>query len=246
MPPRPSPSTRCCLGLAVILGVVLIGASAPSLTAEEAGGYAPVGPPAAINAVLRIQLKTVCDWIAEKDFPSAVESARGLTTLAHLYAYHSADADWRKRCAALQDATTRLTAAAQRKSMADCDKQAAEVTQLLEELQKSSAGADKKTLKDFRPQGSVKTWMVLVDTAHVEAKSAKSAKEFLALTQAVAAEANAMAFLNKQQNWQKEALAVRDLALQAADQVKGDDLTAARAALKTMRQRCEVCHDRRK
>jgi hypothetical protein len=225
--------------------MLLIGASR-SWTAEEPGGYVPVGPPAAINKVLQVQLKSVSDWIAEKDFPSAVESARGLTTLAHLYAYHSADADWRKRCTALQETTTKLTSAAQRKSTADCDKLVAEVTRQLEDLQKNPASSDSKGSKDYRPQGGVKTWMVLVDTAHVEAKSAKSAKEFLALTQAVAAESNAIALLNKQQTWQKEALAVRDLALQAAEQVKGDDLKAAQAALKTMRQRCEVCHDRRK
>jgi hypothetical protein len=231
--------------MAFLMG--LIAFSSPSLTADEPAGYVAVAPSAAVQAALQIQLKAVRDWLDEKDFASAAESTRGLTALAHLYGYQSADAEWRKRCTALQDTSTKLATAAQRKNKADCDKLVADVSGLLGELEKNAPGGDAKGgAKDFRPQGSVKTWMVLVDSAHVEAKSAKSAKEFQLLAQAVAAEANAFAFLHKEASWQKESLAVRDLALQAAAQVKDNDLAAARLALKTMRQRCETCHDRRK
>jgi predicted RecB family nuclease len=238
MPPRLS---RYCRGM----GLLVIALAAPSLTADEPVGYVPIGRPAAVHAALQIQLKAVRDWLDEKDFASAAETTRGLTVLAHLYGYQSTDADWRKRCTALQETSTKLAAAAQRKSKADSDKLVTDLTRLLEDLEKNPPPDNARGgAKDFKPQGGVKTWMVLVDSAHVEAKSAKSAKDFQLLTQAVAAEANAMAFLHKEASWQKESLAVRDLALQAAEQAKGDDLTAARTALKTMRQRCETCHDR--
>jgi hypothetical protein len=232
---------RCCSEMAFLVG--LLGIASASLTAQEATGYVPAAPPAAVHAAIQVQLKAVRDWLAEKDFASAAETTRGLTALAHLYGYQSADADWRKRCTALQETSSKLASAAQRKSMADCDKLVAELTRLLDDLEKNGP-ADAKGSKDFRPQGSVKTWMILMDTAHVEAKSAKSIKDFQLLTQAVAAEANALAFLQKERGWQTESLAVRDLALQAANQVKENDLAAAKNALKTMRQRCETCHDR--
>jgi len=196
-----------------------------------------------VHAAIQVQLKAVRDWLGEKDFASAAETTRGLTTLGHLYGYQSTDADWRKRCTALQETSSKLASAAQRKSMADCDKLVAEIGRLLDDLEKN-APSEPKGSKDFKPQGSVKTWMVLLDTAHVEAKSAKSAKDFQLLTQAVAAEANALAFLQRDRSWQTESLAVRDLALQAASQVKDNDLAAAQKALKLMRQRCETCHDR--
>lgn len=234
-----------CLVLILFLGLLLIEGNPPAITAEEPAGYTPVAPPVALNTALQASLKAVRDWVSEKDFESAAETTRGLAALAHLYGYQSADAGWRRRCTALQESVKQLAGAAQRKSMADCEKLAGEVTRLLDDLAKNAPDGDAKTgVKDFKPVGSVKTWMLLMDSAYVDSKSAKSAQEFQQLTQAVAAEANAAAYLRTEQGWRKEALAVRDAALQAAAQAKGNDLAAARLAAKNMRQRCETCHDR--
>ena len=212
--------------------------------ADRKASYEPVGTPAALHLVLRSNLLVVRDWLKEKDFASAAETIRGLTTLAELASNQSADAGWRKRCGELQQGITRLAAAAGRKAGPDADKALAECSDLLEELAKNAPGVEGRTgPTNFKPAGSTKTWMLVMEWSHVDAKSAKTARELDLLAQAIAEEANAVAWLKNDATWRADSLSVRDAALKVATQAR-DDFAGAKKALKGVAQRCEVCHDR--
>jgi hypothetical protein len=224
--------------------LLLVGTRSADLTGAEATGFTPAGSAPAIQAAFRANLKAVRDWVGEKDFASAEETTRGLTSLAHLCGQYSGDADWRKRCSELQAATVSLADAAKRKSAADCDKATQRCAAVLEELAKSQPKGGDKVSADFKPLGAVKTWMVLMDGGYVDAKSAKTPADLALVLQGVAAEANATAYLRGDATWRKDSFAVRDTALQIAGQTEKADLPALRKSLKEIYNRCEACHDR--
>lgn len=231
------------IGWSLVLGLCLVlGLSSP---AQTPSGYSPVAPPAALNKALALNLKAVQDWVKEKDFQSAAESVHGLATLAHLYAYQSPDADWRKRCSAFQESVTRLANVTRQKQVAECEKTIAECSRLLDELAKAAPKTEAKAeAKDYKPQGSTKTWMLLMDGAYIDAKSAKTAPDLQILAQAVAEEANAAAYLRPDARWRNDSFAVREAALQVAKQAAGGNLAEAKKSLKGIYNSCEACHDR--
>ncbi|MCI0356289.1 MAG: hypothetical protein L0099_14800 [Acidobacteria bacterium] len=171
------------LTLTVILLAVGFGLSPAD---ESASGYTPVSPPRALHAALQINLKIVQDWLNEKDYTSAAQTAQGLIVLAQLHGYQSADPDWQKRTKALAEASGRLLAAARKKDTAGCEKNVRECTALLDELAKHPPAGPKMTVKNFAPFGSTKTWMLLMDGAYVDAKSARKAEELEELALALA------------------------------------------------------------
>jgi hypothetical protein len=240
MPPCWRTSLAWCRGLVLAGSLLLVGVQGTS----SPGADAPAGSTAAIQAAFQANLKTVRDWLNDKDFASAEETTRGLTSLAHLYAQYSADADWRKRCSELQAATVSLADAAKRKSAVDCDKAALRCGGLLEDLAKNQPKWADKPPSDFKPLGAVKTWMVLMDGGYVDAKSAKTPHDLALVLHGIAAEANATAYLHVDATWRKDSFAVRDTALQIAGQTDKGDLPALRKSLKEIYNRCEACHDR--
>jgi hypothetical protein len=207
--------------------------------------YEPVTSPAAITGALRSNLDGVRDWVKQKDFASAAETIRGLSALAELAGYQSADAEWRKGSGNFLQAVARLGDAARRKSTADCDKALSECGAQLDALTKKLPPAvAKASHKNFKLAGATKTWMLVMEWSHVDAKSAKSAKELDLLAQAMAEEVNAVAWLKSDATWRTDCFKVRDAALQVAKQAQADDFAGAKKALKNVSQSCEACHDR--
>jgi hypothetical protein len=205
-------------------------------------GYSPVSPAPAVHGALQSSLKAVQDWLAGKDFSSAAQDAQGLTALAHLYAYQGRDPGWRDATAALADACSRLASAAGKQDAAGCDKLVRECSRLLDDLARRSPGT-RAAEGGFKPRGSTKTWMLLLDAAFTDAKWAKDRQELELFARTVAEEANAVQYLRSGARWRQSSRDVRAAALEVAARAKADDLPAAKAALKTVSRNCEVCHE---
>jgi hypothetical protein len=227
----------------LLSGLVIVGLLTGLSLAEPAGdGYSPVVPATSVHAALQSTLKTVRDWLNDKDYASAAEAGQALTALAHLYTYQGSQPGWREKTTALAETSTRLTTAAQKKDAAACTRLVQECTRLLEDLSSGSPG-DRPLEKNFKPHGSTKTWMTLMDWAYGDAKTAKQPQELEQLAQAIAEEANAVQFQRTEARWRQSSLDVRAAALEVAETAKAKDLAAAKTALKTVYNRCEACHE---
>ena len=225
-------------------GFVVLGLSCGLCAADPTDeGYSPVTPKPTLDAALRSSLKTVRDWLNDKDFASTARETQGLAALAHLYTYQGGDRVWRVRATALADTCSRLSAAARKKDADTCDKLVVECTVLLDELAARSPG-ERTREKTFKPRGGVTTWMQLMDAAYSDAKTAKKSHELERLAQVIVEEANASQHLRSDANWRRMSLDVRAAALDVAAKAKTDYLTSAKSALKIVFRRCEVCHDR--
>jgi hypothetical protein len=212
----------------------------PAEPAEE--GYAPVSPPGAVHAALQSSLKAVQDWLGGKDFASAAREVQGLTALAHLYACQGRDPAWRDKTAALIDASSRLGTAAGKEDAAGCERLVEECARLLEDLARRSPGA-RAADNGFKPPGSTRTWMLLLDSAFTDAKWAKNAGELEGFARTVAEEANVVQYLRSGPRWRQSAREVRTAALEMAARAKANDFAAARAVLKTISRQCQACHE---
>jgi Cytochrome C' len=213
--------------------------------ANQLPPYEPVSPPVALTSPMKSNLLAVRDWLRDKDFASATETIRGLTLLADLASYQSLDENWQKRCIEMKKGIAKLADASGRKSLADAEKALAECNQLLDDLVKNApTGEGRKPFAVFKPGGSVKTWMLVMEWSHLDGTSAKTGKELEQTAQAIAEEANALVWLRNDAIWRSDCANVREAALKVATQAKGDDLAAAKKGLKTMYQQCEACHNR--
>jgi hypothetical protein len=227
----------------LLVAGLLVGFSA--LTPADAGkGYTPVAPAASLHAVFQSELKTLRGWINDEDFASALQSAQGLTVLAHLYSSQGSHAAWREKTTALAGVCSRLTTAARTRNGADCARLAQECARLLDALAATTPGPPEE--KEFKPQGSTKTWMLLLDAAYSDAKTAKRAKDLELLAGAVAEEVNAYQFARADERWRKYCAEVRSAALTTADRARAGDLAGAKVALKGVYRGCEACHERNK
>ncbi len=220
--------------------VVLLSSLGAAPTASE--DYAPVSSVPAAHAALQSNLKTVQDWLNDKDFASAARAAQALAVLAATHAHQGNSPAWREQTSALADVCSRLASAARAKKADDCTKLVKECNGLLEQLAKTDPG-ERAAVKNFKPAGSVATWMLLMDGSYVDAKSAKNPKELANLAQAIAEEANVVYYLRDGDQWHKTALDVREAALQVSKKAQADDLDGARTALKGVYRSCEACHD---
>jgi cytochrome c556 len=218
--------------------VFLVGLSAAE---PEIPGYTPVVPPQAVHGAVQANLKTVQDWLDEKDFASAAQAAQGLNALAQLYLRQGSKEEWRTQAAALAAACTRLGASARSKDPAGCATQMKECRRLLDDLAGKTPGPAPAG-KDFKPTGNAKTWMLLLDASYSDAKTARDAREMEQLAYAIAEEMNAAQYLRSDKRWRQSSVEVRTAALAVANRAKGNDLSAARAELKRVYQRCEACH----
>lgn len=228
------------IGGGLFVSALLAGLCLAAGPADE--GYSPVAPAAALDAVLRSSLKTVQDWINDKDFVSAGRDSQGLAVLAHLYAHQGGDRIWRERSTALAESASRLAAAARSKDAVACTKQMEECTRLLDDLAKRSPGV-RGTVKDFKPRGGTATWMLLMDAAYSDAKTARTSRELEHLAGSIAEESNALRHLRGDARWRQTSRDVQTAALQAADKAKAGDLAGAKTALKVVYRHCEACHD---
>jgi hypothetical protein len=236
---------RLSLAAALCLAASLTGKSLPLSSAVEQPQppvYSPVAPADAVQFALASNLKLVQNWLDEKDFTSAVQSAQGLAVLAQLYGYQSVESSWRQRIAAFRETCSRLTAAARAKDPAGCEKQAQECARILAELADRPPTSPKVVDKKFIAFGPTKTWMLLMDGAYVDAKTAKTARDMEQLAFVLAEEANVILHQRPDANWKQTALETREEALTVAALARGNDLERARIKLKDVYNRCEACH----
>jgi hypothetical protein len=238
--------------LAFVVGLVLAGVMLADKTYSqsrpEAGpatpqGFSPVAPVTVLHAAQQANLKLVRDWLNDKDYASAAEAAQGLLALTQLYQYHSAEPAWRQKTTALREACSRLMAAARAKDLAGCTKSVQDYATLLTELAKAQPGGSKADEPNFKPLGSVKTWMLLMDGCYGDAKFAETPQELESLAYALAEGANVTIHLRADARWRQAALETRAAALATVQKAQSKDLDGARASLKTVYHRCEACHN---
>jgi hypothetical protein len=240
MVPRTLPRTAWLLALALATGVILV----PSRAADppEKGAFTPVAPRSGVEAGLQSALKTLRGWLDDKDYLSAVQSTGELDALLQLYGYYGKDSAWQERVAALRTVHGKLTSAIRAKDKAACESHFETFRKGLTEAVRVASTGEAMTEKNFRPVGGLKTWMGLMDGAHADAKTAKSAAEMRDLAYAIAEEANAVAQLRGDARWRQLSADVRDAALATAGKADGDDLAPAKAELKKVFKGCEACH----
>lgn len=205
-------------------------------------GYTPVAPPAATSKALRSSLQAVQDWVEQGDFVSAADTSGELQVLVRLYRYHSNTDTWGEKMVRLEEAARQVQAATRKEDRAGAVKAIANFSKQLDEVGKTPPPGPKVVEGNFRPTGSLKTWMLILDAAYGESKRTRAPEEIELLAGAIAEEANAVRFLRTDARWRKTAEEVRDLALSAADKARTEGVDAARAELKRANQRCEFCH----
>lgn len=237
-------SGRSTRGVRLIAAAaVLLAASFCVSPADDAdSGYTPVAPPRAVHAALQTNLKIAKDWLNDQDYLSAEQTAHGLIVLAQLHGFQSAQKDWQQRTKALTAAAGRLLVAARKKDGAACAKSAQEFATLLDELTKHPPAGPKVVVKNFATFGSTKTWMLLMDGAYVDAKSARTPVEMEDLAYALAETLNVSSHLRNDAKWRTMALETRRAALDAAARAGAGDLDGARRGLKAVYAGCEACH----
>jgi hypothetical protein len=209
---------------------------------DPAPGYSPVAPASVLHAALASNLKQARDWLDDGDFASAAQAAQGLAALAWLYGQQGSDARWREKTAALRDACAALIASARRRDAGACAKAARSCAGLLAELAKTPPAPAKAPVKDFRPPGAARTWMLLMEGAYVDSKRATTPAELRRYAFEMAEEANAVSYLRAEPRWRKMTGEIRTAALLAAETAKKKDAGVARKALKAVYARCEACH----
>jgi hypothetical protein len=239
---RATASWAATAGLVLALVAVVPGPSDAPARPASAEAYAPVAPAAAVHRGLKTNLDIARGWIEEKDFGSAAATAQALAVLAELHGYQSPAGAWRAYTAALRDACLRLAAAARAKDRPACLKCLQECDQLLADLAKGPPPGEKggDGLLVF---GANRVWMMLLDWAYADARTARSAKELESLAYLLAEEAQAVALQRPAPQWRQAAQGVRDAALAAVKKAQADDLPGARVALKKAYESCTACHE---
>jgi hypothetical protein len=231
-------------GRALVGGVDFFAIFVTFILAEPAqNGYSPITPPSALHTALRSELKIVQGWVNDRDFASADQTTQGLTALAQLYRAQGSEPAWREKTTALANLCSRLGSAARNKDGPECNRLTQELGRLLDDLVKTRAGSPTGE-RDFKPHGSTKTWMLLMDGAYSDAKTAKTPQEFEQLALALAEEANAYQYARADGRWRGFCVEVRSGALGAAEKARAKDLAGARVALKAVYRTCEACHER--
>ncbi len=204
--------------------------------------YTPVTSPDILHAGLESNLEFVRQWLKDGDFKSAVQSAQSLDALAHLYAHQSSDAQWRAQTKRLRALTARLLDFCLRKDKAKANEARVALTKELKSLRNATL-KKREGVKDYRPRGSTKTWMLLMDGAYSDGKFAEDGKDMARYVREVAEEANALRFLRGGEDWNKLATGVRDVALEVATKIESKSSKEAKPVLKKIYQRCKACHD---
>jgi hypothetical protein len=233
------------LGWSAILGLLLVHAVlSPSGAGQQPAdkSFSPVAPAMSLHAALEYNLKIARDWLDQKDYASAAQTAQGIILLIQLYGYQSDQASWRDKIAALRDACSTLGDVARDKDKAACDKAAAACDRLLAELGKNPPTGDKVVAKDFKSFGSTRQWMVLMDGTYGDAKAARNTRDLANWAYTLAEQANLAVHLRADQRWRDAAREMREAALATAKKAQDNDLAVARGELKKVYQSCEACH----
>jgi hypothetical protein len=204
--------------------------------------YSPVVRAEPLLAAFQGHLKEAREWVLDKDYPSAAQSAQALAALTHLLSHHYSSADSQARVKDLRESIDSLAGKIKEKDQSGCLKAVTKCGSGSTALAALPEEADKASIKNYKPQGSTRTWMLLMDAAYVDGKSTKDPRTFEQQALALAEEVNASSFLRTDARWRQLSREVRDLALDAARKARESDLATARLTLKRANDRCEACH----
>jgi hypothetical protein len=204
----------------------------------------PVSPTSAIHSALKSNLDQVRSWLDDGDFASAAQAARGLSALAWLSEQQGDAPGWRRQTAALRRACTTLETAIQRKDAAGSTRAADTCAALLAGLAREKAGVSRAGAA--APYGSTKTWMLLLEGAYVDAKSAESSRDIERQAREIAEEILIVSRLRSDPRWRKMSEEVRTAALRAAEAGRTQNLATARKAINAVYPRCEACRQARR
>lgn len=234
---------KASLALGCVLGLAAFGPQ----TSESGGAgrrdsFSPVAPAAALHAAMKANLKLANDWLVDQDFTSAAEAAEGLVVLANVYKCYSDQSAWREKATALREACEDLIARAKDKDVSGCEKAVQQCDKLLAEAGANPPNGDRPATNDFKPPGSTKTLMKLMDGTYADAKRAKSVSDLSNMLLTIAEGANVARVMRSDPVWQERATAVREAALKAAQLKPDADLQLARQELKNVYERCQACH----
>ncbi|HEV8058330.1 MAG TPA: hypothetical protein VGP68_00535 [Gemmataceae bacterium] len=224
----------CLIALPFLAAVCFGSHDNPSTSA-----FAPVAPPQALGHVLKLNFDQVERWCDENDLASAAQASQSALVLATFLAHHAADKAKPHAEKLLADCKA-VDSATRAKNMPNTRAQLTAANTVLPTLLQSLS-ADKPSWTDFKPSGSTRAWMLLLDGGYADAKSAEKADDFEAIALTLAEEANVVAFLKNEPRWRQMAFAVREVALAAAKESQQNP-TKARQTLRTIYPRCESCH----
>jgi hypothetical protein len=203
--------------------------------------YQPVAPVEALARVLGGNLDLVEHWLDDKDLASADKTAQSVILLATFLvnqtggAESSSVAKVLKGCNALGDAS-------RAKNLAAATSALASVRRELAAFRKAPFQDHQAASPSFKPPGSTRGWMLLLDGGYADAKASRDPNEFEAQALTLAEEANVVAYLRTDARWRKMAFDARDRFLAAAQESK-KDLDQARKTLRTAYPNCQSCHD---
>jgi hypothetical protein len=199
----------------------------------------------ALELALRTNTDYCRQWLSDGDFKSLQQTATGVRLLVQVVRCQSDDAAWQHVASAVHEAAQRLEAAAGRGDAADA--QAA-----LELLRRATARLAEarpsgKPQPAAAPEAGLRPMMALLEGTYADAKAALSFGEPQAtkMHARVLAELGAVLFNYRQADARWGALADEfAAACRAVAEAETDDPGALRAALRTVYQRCEACHNR--
>lgn len=237
----PIRSARCA-AIALLGTALLLPGEKGTGAAVESAPYQAVVPAPAMVAALQNNLNTVRRWLGEKDLVSAADAMRTMQVLVQLTASQYEDASWSRRVGALKTACGQLDRAARGNDGPACDKLAGQCQAFLDDLVKNPPQGKPAVRKKFKPAGSYKTWMKLLEGSSSDARSAEKSAELTNLAYALAEEANAAAYTRSQARWIKQFGEIRTLALRMAEQSRDNQLPAAQLTLKSITHKCDACH----
>lgn len=228
------------------LTVLLVLAGTVVLADEPKPGFVSVAPPSALQQALEGNLKLARSWVEDKDYASAAGTVQGLIALTQLHGMQSSAPEWRERVTAFNEQLTQLAAATRKKDGAACARLLNDLDTQLTAMKKTPPTGVKMVSTSFKPAGSLRIWMLLLEGAYVDAKTEKQPAVLRDHAYAIAEEMSAVEHLRPDAGWRRLSNEVRSQALKTVAVADKGDLDAARRELKAIYVRCEACHHQNK
>jgi hypothetical protein len=203
--------------------------------------YSPVAPASALLYSARLNLKLVGDWLGERDFESAAETAERIALLIDLCELQSDEPVWRDRLEQFRSRNSELIERAKKQDAPTSVTAANACLAIVADLE-ASLPARLPDESRFTPRGALRTWMHLLDGCYTDAKVSRTVAELTAMSYTIAEAANAVQFLRGDTEWRDRARRVREAALKVSTLKPDTDLKVARQELKNVYENCQACH----
>jgi hypothetical protein len=204
--------------------------------------YSPVAPVRALVLALQVNLRIADEWLAEDDFDSASEAVDRVKLLLAFCELRAVNERWRRAVAELRWQCDQLMTLASAKNATDLRKDLKNMSTSVAALEDLAGEKDTSPIASFKPPGTIKPLMKLLNASHTEAKLAKSMDELSAMSFTIAEAANVLRFLRDESEWYQRADAVKAAAIKVATLKPDIDLKVARQELKNVYESCQACH----